>query len=116
MPAVRRDRARRSAAELPVLGDPHRDRRERAVPDATQARTQKDGGGLAAARSVFDKEIVMFITKKSVPRRRFLQGIGASLALPLLDAMVPASTRCAKTAAAPARCAGSGRSSCRWAR
>ena len=27
----------------------------------------------------------MFITKKSLPRRTFLRGVGASLALPLLD-------------------------------
>ncbi len=42
-----------------------------------------------------------FITKKSVQRRTFLQGIGASLALPLLDAMIPASTALADTPAAP---------------
>jgi hypothetical protein len=34
----------------------------------------------------------MFITKKSLPRRTFLRGMGAALALPLLDAMVPAMT------------------------
>lgn len=33
-----------------------------------------------------------FITKKSLPRRTFIKGVGASLALPLLDAMVPAAT------------------------
>lgn len=32
----------------------------------------------------------MFITKMALPRRTFLKGMGASLALPLLDAMVPA--------------------------
>src|SRR5262245_3346091 len=32
----------------------------------------------------------MIITKKSLPRRTFLQGMGVSLALPLLDAMTPA--------------------------
>ena len=32
----------------------------------------------------------MFITKKAIPRRMFLQGLGATLALPLLDGMVPA--------------------------
>jgi hypothetical protein len=32
----------------------------------------------------------MFITKKQMPRRTFLRGMGASVALPLLDAMVPA--------------------------
>ena len=32
----------------------------------------------------------MIITKKHLPRRTFLRGLGATLALPLLDAMVPA--------------------------
>lgn len=32
----------------------------------------------------------MIITKKVIPRRAFLKGVGATLALPLLDAMVPA--------------------------
>ena len=32
----------------------------------------------------------MFLTKKSLPRRTFLRGAGATLALPLLDAMTPA--------------------------
>ncbi|HEX5421021.1 MAG TPA: DUF1552 domain-containing protein, partial [Gammaproteobacteria bacterium] len=32
----------------------------------------------------------MFLTKKQLPRRTFLRGMGATLALPLLDAMVPA--------------------------
>ena len=32
----------------------------------------------------------MIITKKSIPRRTFLHGVGATLALPLLDSMVPA--------------------------
>jgi hypothetical protein len=43
----------------------------------------------------------MFITKKQIPRRQFLQGAGVSLALPLLDAMVPAATVLAQTAATP---------------
>src|SRR5688500_11501384 len=45
----------------------------------------------------------MIITKKFIPRRTFLRGIGATLALPLLDAMVPAATPLAKTAANPVR-------------
>src|SRR6185295_15404482 len=32
----------------------------------------------------------MVILKKSIPRRTFLRGAGAALALPMLDAMVPA--------------------------
>ncbi len=43
----------------------------------------------------------MFITKKHLPRRTFLRGLGATIALPLLDAMIPAHTALAMTAAAP---------------
>jgi hypothetical protein len=45
----------------------------------------------------------MIITKKSLPRRTFLRGVGATLALPLLDAMIPAATAWAKTPAKPVR-------------
>jgi hypothetical protein len=45
----------------------------------------------------------MFISKKHLPRRTFLRGVGVTLALPLLDSMIPAQTPLAKTAAAPAR-------------
>ena len=34
----------------------------------------------------------MIITKKALPRRTFLRGMGATVALPLLDAMVPSMT------------------------
>lgn len=40
-----------------------------------------------------------FITKKSIPRRTFIRGVGASFALPLLDAMIPAATALSKTPA-----------------
>jgi hypothetical protein len=45
----------------------------------------------------------MFMTRMHLPRRTVLRGLGASLALPLLDSMVPALTVQAKTAAAPVR-------------
>ena len=45
----------------------------------------------------------MIITKKALPRRTFLKGIGATLSLPLLDAMVPAATALEKTPAKPVR-------------
>ena len=45
----------------------------------------------------------MFISKKRLPRRTFLRGAGTSLALPLLDAMIPAMTAQHLTAAAPVR-------------
>jgi hypothetical protein len=43
----------------------------------------------------------MFISKKHLSRRAVLRGLSASVALPLLDAMVPAHTALAQTAAAP---------------
>ena len=43
----------------------------------------------------------MFITKKHLSRRAALRGLGFAVALPLLDAMVPAATALAKTVAAP---------------
>ena len=43
------------------------------------------------------------ISKKALPRRTFLRGMGASVALPLLDAMVPSMTALAKTPASPVR-------------
>ena len=45
----------------------------------------------------------MIITKKSLPRRTFLQGLGASVALPLLDAMIPSMTAASETVAAPSK-------------
>jgi hypothetical protein len=45
----------------------------------------------------------MIITGKALPRRTFLRGMGAAVALPLLDAMVPSMTALAKTAADPVR-------------
>jgi hypothetical protein len=44
---------------------------------------------------------VTFLTKKHLSRRTFLKGTGVSLALPLLESMVPAGTALAATAAAP---------------
>ena len=42
-----------------------------------------------------------YLTKKHLPRRTVLRGLGASIALPLLDSMLPAQTPLAKTAAKP---------------
>ncbi|HEX4771744.1 MAG TPA: DUF1552 domain-containing protein [Bryobacteraceae bacterium] len=44
----------------------------------------------------------MFISQKSIPRRTLLRGLGATIALPLLDAMVPALRATQLTAAKPA--------------
>jgi hypothetical protein len=45
----------------------------------------------------------MFLTRLSLPRRTLLRGLGATVALPFLEAMVPAMTATAQTAAARPR-------------
>ena len=45
----------------------------------------------------------MIITKKALPRRTFLRGLGASIALPLLDAMIPALSAQSATLSQPIR-------------
>src|SRR5262249_26249053 len=45
----------------------------------------------------------MFIKKLHLSRRAMLRGLGATIALPLLDSMVPALTALGKTAAAPVK-------------
>ncbi len=47
--------------------------------------------------------MMTFTTKKALPRRTFLRGMGATLALPLLDAMIPAATAMTATPANPVR-------------
>jgi hypothetical protein len=47
----------------------------------------------------------MMIFKKAIPRRKFLRSAGATLALPLLDAMVPAFASSTSTGKAPVRLA-----------
>jgi hypothetical protein len=44
-----------------------------------------------------------FITRKALPRRTLLRGLGATLALPWLDAMMPAATATTRAAAMPAK-------------
>ena len=43
----------------------------------------------------------MYLSKKHLPRRTVLRGLGVAVGLPLLDAMIPAATALAQTAAAP---------------
>jgi hypothetical protein len=45
----------------------------------------------------------MILSRKFIPRRTFLRGLGSTLALPLLDAMIPAATAATLTAAKPIR-------------
>ena len=58
-----------------------------------------DRDGHRQQHTVPDEESIMIITKKSLPRRTFLRGMGATVALPLLDAMVPSMTALAQTPA-----------------
>ena len=44
---------------------------------------------------------MMMISKKAIDRRMVLRGLGASVALPLLDSMVPALSAMSRTAANP---------------
>jgi hypothetical protein len=50
--------------------------------------------------------MAIFLTKKHLSRRTFLRGSGVALGLPFLDAMVPAGTALAQTAAMPKMRAG----------
>ena len=72
-----------------------------------QDRPRRPGQGLSflvahpgnrQQHAVSDEEIAMIITKKALPRRTFLRGVGATLALPLLDAMVPVHDRAGRDA------------------
>src|SRR5260221_6327689 len=58
---------------------------------------------IASQPSISNEDQPMNISKKALPRRTFLRGVGATLALPLLDAMVPAMTALAATPANPVR-------------
>src|SRR5205085_11192987 len=56
---------------------------------------------LSSAKEWLNWRSKVFITKKHLSRRRLLKGAGGALALPFLDAMIPAATALAQTAAAP---------------
>jgi hypothetical protein len=43
----------------------------------------------------------MFVTKRALPRRTFLRGVGTTMALPLLESMIPSMTALAQTPAKP---------------
>ena len=75
----RRDHPSGQGERLPVLGARHGSREEQTVSDA-------DCGGREAMNLIF---------KKQLPRRTFLRGVGSVMALPLLDAMVPAFVKAA---------------------
>src|SRR5438105_10844743 len=78
-----RDRAHSGGRQLPMVVDHRRYRQKHAVSDEEVA--------------------VMIVTRKHLSRRTMLRGMGAGVALPLLDSMVPAMTALGQTAAAPVR-------------
>src|SRR5260370_19790544 len=76
------DRARCGARGLPHVLAHRRCRAQHPVPDEEGERS-------------------VIITKKALHRRTFLRGLGTTLALPLLDGMVPALSALGNTAAKP---------------
>ena len=103
MPAVRAIVRDAGAPRLPFLVARARHRQQRPVPDAGQGSQEPAGHAGEPLIQETPRRAVMFITRLSLPRRTFLQGMGVTLALPLLDAMVPAMTAQSRTAAAPVR-------------
>ncbi len=102
MPQVRAVVRARRGAGLPAVGDRLRHRVERCLPHAGSRPRRGDGAEGRPRRSRGRKEgLTMFLTKKHLSRRTVLKGAGVTLALPLLDAMVPAATALAQTAASP---------------
>src|SRR5262249_1489204 len=97
-------RPRGSAWRLPAGRAGRRHCQEFAVSDATVRRGRprenrgdyREGAGRGARRRW---RSAMSVTKTALPRRTVLRGLGATLSLPLLDAMVPALTAEADTPA-----------------
>ena len=56
---------------------------------------------LAGVAGKGKRTMAMLILKKCLSRRTVLRGVGASVGLPLLQAMIPAGVALSKTAAAP---------------
>ena len=100
MPVVRTDRPRRTEPGLSILGAgckaSSRVCRFRCGSNRP-IRTWRRRSPRPSSRAFQTGDQLMFITKMSLPRRTFLRGMGVTLALPLVDAMVPAATALAKT-------------------
>ena len=90
--------------QLPAGLSRSRDHRQRTVPDAHQAGTGPDLDHRRSSDRNRVRGAAMIITKKHLSRRTFLQGtFGAAVALPFLDAMVPALTAQSRRRAVPVR-------------
>src|SRR5262249_52979200 len=61
----------------------------------------RDSGFRIRGRRPGVQEKTMFITRRALPRRTFLGGLGVAVSLPLLESMVPAMTALAQTPARP---------------
>ena len=68
---------------------------------ASASAAARDATAGRRVAAVIRKGSSMIVLRKSIPRRTVLRGLGASLALPLLDGMIPALTARGQTAAAP---------------
>ena len=100
------DRARRRPQRLPLHVHRARRRQEHAVPDESErsSRARSHVRRLVDPKAQESRDVRS--ARRSLPRRTFLRGMGVTLALPLLDAMVPAMTaqsRTARRAGAPLR-------------
>src|SRR5512145_1580575 len=62
----------------------------RRPPFAIRESSQQSSQQRRAKRQDEETETMSFITGKHTPRRTFIRGVGATVALPFLDAMVPA--------------------------
>ena len=100
-----RDRRKAAPERQPLLVVRAWNREQPGLPDE-QGRTRNDDrrepvGPTSRSRGSRGKDD-MYITKQHISRRTVLKGMGVTVALPFLDAMVPAGTAWAKTEAAAA--------------
>ncbi len=110
MPAVRKIVREAKAQRLSHVSPDSRRGEERCVPDGAgrndgdrrkSVRSQQ-GFGTRIGEQTKKRATSMFVTQKHLSRRTVLRGVGATIALPFLDSMIPARSVLAKTAAARA--------------
>ena len=77
-----------------IAGDGHH--RERRVPEASE-----EVGSVERILQGARRQTMSFITKTHLSRRTFLHGVGVTMALPLLESMIPAATAFGQTVARP---------------
>src|SRR5262249_48910372 len=101
-------RQRRQDGELSLVVDHPRHRSQRAVPDAQGRIMITNNEGSRARRTTMASGFVSscfrgpsYVTGRSLSRRTFLRAAGAAIALPLLDAMIPAFTRASAATSVP---------------